>query len=301
MIHPHSHVHHPHPHTHPHSRTRKTTSSTTSNSTPSSTTSQPSLSLKLPSLTTLSSLTSQYHFSAFQESIINSTYSEIEQNLDNSIINDDMKDLIVYVLNFYVNKFTRNNSERIIMFYKNGINRYFHREHDVSVLSTLLTQYIITNIYQFGLFVECWESFNDYVMMYYINLDDRDESTIIVPRNTNGTSTSPTSTPTSTSTVDDILNFSFEQNLNEVINKTYSPSPTITHDVKILTSPSSLPLPRDENNSECKLCFDESNYVCSKCGYPLCSSCVDRIKHSTGKCPCCQDYPLMLNIVSNFK
>ena len=288
-----NHPHPPLPHHTPYTRTRRypNTSPTTSNSTSRHPLNNPhTLSLKLPPFATLST-TSQYNFSEFQESILTTAYSKIEQNCDNSI-NDDMKDLIVYVLDFYVNKFTKNNYDGIVMFYKNNGTRYFHKEHDISVLIDLLTQYVIANIYQYGLFVECWEDFNDYVMMYYINMDDTDSQT--------STHTTSTSNPTpSTLTEDDILNLSFEQNLNDVINKTYSPRSTITHDVKILATPSSIP--RNDNNSECKLCFSESNYICSKCGYPLCSSCMDKIKHSTGKCPCCQDYPLMLNTISNFK
>lgn len=55
---------------------------------------------------------------------------------------------------------------------------------------------------------------------------------------------------------------------------------------------------RNSENTECKLCYEHSNYLCTICGYPICNKCMEHLKTSTGKCPCCQTYPLSLNNIS---
>ena len=62
------------------------------------------------------------------------------------------------------------------------------------------------------------------------------------------------------------------------------------------------PIKRTEENAECEVCCTEqSDYVCSRCNYALCSTCIHHLKHSTAMCPQCRLFPLSLKRIENGK
>lgn len=219
--------------------------------------------LSLPDISILN--TKKYNFSDFQNEIVYSTFSEImEKNKD---LNDDIQDLIVNIINYYVDKFTRNNVNKIVIYYyTDDIHVRVHTIQSVGILVELLCNFININISQYGLFTDYWETFNSYAMMYFINDDEAN--------------------------IDEILDYSFEQSRKETIEKTYTHN---NHD--IIYTPEMVE--RTNENKDCKLCFDESTHQCSKCKYSLCNTCIDKLKHSNGKCPCCQAYPLELDLIKS--
>jgi Tat protein secretion system quality control protein TatD with DNase activity len=83
----------------------------------------------------------------------------------------------------------------------------------------------------------------------------------------------------------------FDEDREEVIEKTFGC--THEHDVMIEGT-----VGKNSYNSECHLCYEEAMYQCSKCEYPICDECMKTLKKSTGKCPCCQTYPLILKTIS---
>lgn len=59
----------------------------------------------------------------------------------------------------------------------------------------------------------------------------------------------------------------------------------------------------DENKEEmleCQLCCSEKTlYVCSKCKYPMCKTCLKHILVTSGECPCCREKNMKVQIVES--
>ena len=222
--------------------------------------------LRIPEYETIKDKT--YNFSDFQNEILYSTFSEVKENVS---LNEDMEVMTLNIIKYYLNKFTRNDVEVVIIYYEYNNRILYCASYEVGLFVTLLGSYIITNLSQFGIFTQYWDNLNDYLVAHFINyIDDMPN---VEQEN-----------------LENILEETFESNRKEVIEKTFEHN---NHEIKI----SSETVDISTDNQDCKLCYDKSDYQCSKCGYSICKQCVEKIKHSTGKCPCCQVYPLILKVI----
>lgn len=59
------------------------------------------------------------------------------------------------------------------------------------------------------------------------------------------------------------------------------------------------PVERTEENKECDLCCEKSDYICCNCKYPLCSNCIRRLGKSTNQCPSCRELPMRMRRIKD--
>lgn len=88
---------------------------------------------------------------------------------------------------------------------------------------------------------------------------------------------------------DDVLDRAFQEHTNEIQEKLYG-----EHQNHTLSFSTLEPVERNEDNSECQLCCERSDYVCEKCNEPLCVKCIEHLRRSTNVCPACQADPIVL-------
>ena len=99
----------------------------------------------------------------------------------------------------------------------------------------------------------------------------------------------------------------YECFVNSDVSDEYSPLISATNSLEVINIQSSLPdmsgmleiddkniIDRNEENKSCLLCYENSEYCCSVCKYPLCESCLNVLNNSSCKCPCCQMVPLKM-------
>ena len=91
---------------------------------------------------------------------------------------------------------------------------------------------------------------------------------------------------------DEILNYSFEANRQEVVDETYG----FNHNHPIVVRDDNIVV--EGKPDECIVCCDIQDMRCVQCKCPLCATCVDKVRTSTGKCPHCQQYPLEVERVT---
>ena len=91
-----------------------------------------------------------------------------------------------------------------------------------------------------------------------------------------------------------VLDESFEEDRKHKLDSTFDE----THNWKLHFDTNIAEV--NEENKLCMLCCDgTTDYVCSKCGYPMCTQCITHLKHSTNKCPQCGIAPIILQPVKN--
>ena len=221
-----------------------------------------------------------YDFNAEQEEILDIIYKSLENIINELDTEDGYLSFITYfIIKYYINLFTRNNNSYIVVYSRVG-NHTFYRITNKDTLIQILTDHITFNIRQYGIFTEYWSPIEPNLILYTEPVDD----TILVE-----IANDDTNTDVDYEAVDRL----FESNRQDVVNKTFSCDKN--HNINISDSI----VERNENNNECKLCYDTSKYICTKCNYSICESCMDKLKHSTGKCPCCQLYPLELSVIKD--
>lgn len=219
-------------------------------------------------------LTLEYSFSDFQQNIIDKILSKINEIFSHISSTDGLaiRSTALHVTKYLVDFFTQNNTNVITIYcYTNDGFVYYKITKNINALVESLCNFISINLSQYGVFTTYWEPLSvDLVLSTTI-----DENDIILYARSNE------------EVVGDLLDRTFETNREEVIEETFG----CTHDHDIIIDGT---VNRNDNNSECHLCYEEAVYQCSKCEYPICDKCMQTLKKSTGKCPCCQTYPLHL-------
>lgn len=227
----------------------------------------------LPDYENLSTI--EYSFSEFQNNIIDKILCKLNEIFSHINFEDGMeiRSVTLYATKYLVNLFTRNDEDIVIIYcYENGYIFYKITEN-ADTLVEVLCNFMSINLSQYGIFTKYWEPLNisfvlfsgdDNDIVLYTRCDDNED----IPLN-------------------DIIDRTFESNREEVIEKTFNQ--THNHTITIDGT-----VDRNDDNSECRLCYEKSTYQCFKCKYPICDKCMEILKTSTGKCPCCQIYPLLL-------
>lgn len=238
----------------------------------------------LPTFDTLSGeniILDDFQENAYRQLMFNVLESDIVRMYEDRYV---INGLVHYVSKYLTNKCIiinpLNNSSHIIrLIYANPDmeNTYLVRiAFNLDTFIDVLSYFISSNLSTSGVFTELWEPLNE--LMFKVLGDPFNDAFFFVRNNNNNHENL------------DIYDRLYEEHRNSVIEETFKEDKN--HNVTVMSEEKMV----DENdeNKECHLCYSESKYVCSKCSYPLCQSCVDHVKRSTGECPCCRCYPLKL-------
>lgn len=88
----------------------------------------------------------------------------------------------------------------------------------------------------------------------------------------------------------------FENNRNRVINENYD----FTHEEHKLNICDDKNVNVSDDMKSCLLCYNDSDYVCSNCGFPICCSCMNKLRLQLHvKCPNCQCEPIKFYNIAN--
>jgi hypothetical protein len=216
----------------------------------------------------------EYSFSEFQQGIVDNVLSKINQLISNMMCNDEIRSVTLYAIKYFVNLFTRGGDNVIAIYCRENGYIFYKITENTNTLIEVLCNYICINISQYGVFIKYWEPLNSSLVLF-----SGDENDIILYMRYDEDDVN--------AQLNDIVDRAFESNREEVIERTFG----YTHDHEITIDGN---VDRNEDNSECHLCYEKAAYQCFKCNYPICGKCMETLKTSTGKCPCCQIYPLLL-------
>ena len=224
----------------------------------------------------------EYEFSEFQNYLVNRIVTLLSETFIFQEIteNEIFKLCVISVGKYYINLFTQSDNEEILM-YSFLDNYVFYRfTNNPDSVVKIMSKYISENFTQYGILTKFWEPLDVRVLLLYGSTGDvimhvRSDRNIFEDNQNDS--------------VSDAL---FEMNREDVIEKTFNCNQN--HEIFINDSI----VDRNSENTECKLCYEHSTYLCTTCGYPICNKCMEHLKTSTGKCPCCQTYPLSLNNIS---
>lgn len=224
----------------------------------------------------------EYNFSEFQNHLVNRIVTLLSETFTFQEIaeNEIFKLCVISVSKYYINLFTQSDNEEILM-YSFLDNYVFYRfTNNPDSVVKIMSKYISENFTQYGILTKFWEPLDVRVLLLYGSTGDvimhvRSDRNIFEDNQNDS--------------VSDAL---FEMNREDVIEKTFNCNQN--HEIIVNNSI----IDRNSENTECKLCYEHSNYLCTICGYPICNKCMEHLKTSTGKCPCCQTYPLSLNNIS---
>ena len=230
--------------------------------------------------------TASYTFTENENNIVFLTFHAVEDKLDEVLIfntcdQTGKEHLRLTVLNFirwFVNKCSRRDGLCFfIPFSDNGQDAAYLTSRQASFVY-IVSDYIIFNLSENGLFTEYWEPLQiDFINNYLQPMD------IIFY-------TSTIDVSSSNSFMSDLLESTFEENREQTLEQLYG-----EHQDHTLNFSSQPPISRTEEISECQLCCEPADYVCSKCNEPLCCSCIMHLKKSTNSCPACRVEPIVLN------
>lgn len=258
----------------------------------------------------------EYEFSEFQSDLVKSVSERVSEMSGNSIC----PDLIISCADYYINKFTRNGKDLIVIYTLNNGNVYMKITRNTKTLIEILSNHIVFNSTSTGFFTQYWEDIKleilfltgdqrtDKNMMKKFDSDEIDNNLIEQIFESNGNfmtisfisagGGTELNTPNETNgmneesieemVMNEAANESFESTREEVINRTYG-----QHNDHHFTF--EAPVQRDDDNENCELCYEKAIYQCSKCKYPMCKSCVEKLRTSTGECPMCRNFPLSLS------
>lgn len=153
-------------------------------------------------------------------------------------------------------------------------------------LTLLLATFIRDNINSNGIFTELWEQPSIFNFRYLGNPFDRiiEFSLHTEERNPN--------------VIDNLMFDSFENERERVLSDLYDEHKDQTHIINTI-SPVTLSEERrkelfSDPIKECGLCCEQPKFICAQCKYPICSACLEHIKHSTGICPSCRMKPWLI-------
>ena len=198
------------------------------------------------------------------------------------ITREQIRHVCLYVSEWYIKKFTRFHGAYVIPVLIDG-EIIEEQENLISLLITrniftvgeILYFHIMYNLSMAGIFTEYWTPIRFSSVYNLLGSND-----ILVPVLT---------AEASDNIYDDVLERSFEENREMIQNKLYSENRD-----NQLTFSTLSPIERNEEISDCGLCCEHADYVCEKCHYPLCNSCIKHLKHSTNECPSCRCQPIIL-------
>jgi len=179
------------------------------------------------------------------------------------------------VIKWFMEKFSRDDGNKFILpvpVPDNEIILLLLTKH-IETFELILYFHIMYNISFSGLFTEYWGPVRYHSVCNCLKRGD-----VLLPL-----------IVSQDSVFQDVLDNSFENNRREVQNKLYDEN----RDNELHFSTQS-PIERNDEITDCGLCCEHSDYICEKCHYPICNSCISHLKHSTNSCPSCRCCPVVL-------
>lgn len=188
----------------------------------------------------------------------------------------------------------RGNNEEIRFFLPAG-NELLEALHVDNVMYTLrsvnpqtfinvCTAFVERNIREFGLMTELWTPIP--LSVFELLADPADTIALCVSVGNN---------PDVLSRFGETDRW-FESWRRQIVSETYAQNNQ--HTVVIDSEPFLLTDDNKDDINECKLCFDESIYVCKDCKYPMCKTCLKHLLKSTGLCPSCRRSNITVQVIS---
>lgn len=147
---------------------------------------------------------------------------------------------------------------------------------DINTFIQIMSRFCIINLLSNGLNTESWQPIDDILFRYLGNSHDQYRA---IPLHRSHE-------------IGDIIDQLFDEDRNEVINQTYST--TQHHEIELTNESAEM----NDDIKECHLCYDNAQFICYKCAYPMCKSCLEHLQKSTGICPCCRSTPLKLKSIN---
>ena len=232
-------------------------------------------------------ISSNYDLDEYEEAIITDISRELNDVLGGVqlfVSSDEptkthMRLIMLNVARYYISRFSRSNGEYFIIPIPTEEEVVFLFTQSVRTLVPLIAFQISQNFITYGIFTEYWEPFKLFSVYQFAHNND-----IVLHSYMNN------------ETINEALEQNFEQTRTETLERVFG-----EHSNHKLVFRNDKNIERDEDNKECQLCCETSDYVCSECHEPLCCKCIKHIKHSTGKCPACQCYPLIIDHVKGGK
>ena len=226
--------------------------------------------------------------SSLDENIYTDIYNIVNRNLLDSQLymglDETEKTHIRYsmmsIIKYLVNLYSRLDGEFfIIPILNDDDENLFLITRQTQTFIPIICYYIDFNFARYGIFTEYWEKLKFIAITRFVH----DMDIIVTP--TQSTEDSETA-----------FDQSFEQCRNETLERVFGEHHN--HNLHFSNKPA---IPRTEDNKECQLCCEPSDYVCEACHEPLCCSCIHHLKHSTNKCPACQMLPITLQKINDGK
>lgn len=95
---------------------------------------------------------------------------------------------------------------------------------------------------------------------------------------------------------DDQFDILFENNRNIEINENYN----FSHKEHKLNIHNDKNIHASDDINTCLLCYESSDYVCSKCGFPICNDCMNKLRLQLHiRCPNCRNEPMEFYNIEN--
>lgn len=236
-----------------------------------------SLTFKLPPLDELRK--ASFDLSPRQTEMYDYIYDKvIHADFISSIDPDVAPELVQLVIRYLLNV-TMPRRELILFHYVDPetSHEFIRASMNPYTFHELVLCFFLCNLPVFGIFTELWEP-----MPTYMFLSIGDTSDVYLHRGTEDLYSDY---------ADGQLDRLYDEQRDKVIESTYAEDKNNT---VIIQSDATVPLTDDIK--DCRICCEEdtAEYVCSKCNYPICPSCLEHIRKSTGLCPCCRNAPLEL-------
>ena len=241
-------------------------------------------SFSLPAYETLLAENENLHLNNLQRDLSDKLFDKIVDSelLDSCQDKDQSREIVrnvsTYLTNSCTLKHPRRNAFafRIYFVDSNGTPSIL-TAGDESAFLTLAIFFVLLNLPSYGIFTELWETLSPDIIHTFAG-----DAALIFSAGEDGDMLGQFDEDTQ-------LDVLYDDHRNKIIEEKYGE--TKNHTITILDAP---PVELTDENKECELCYDNSEFICSKCNYPMCSACLEHIKKSTGECPCCRDYPLTL-------
>ena len=196
-------------------------------------------------------------------------------NGQTSIYNPDFRIIISNAIKFILNAIYDKDREKFIIevpYMAVGTVRAITQDH--RTILSIIMRYLYVNILNCGIFTEYWIPIG--LPEVLTSLGPADRLIMVFHRET-----SNEGLEINDSDYQKLLDESFEENRQEVLNRKFSEK---EENVSIEPEITGMLL----EPGICELCCEESEYACADCLYNICEKCLTKIIHSTNTCPCCQ-------------
>lgn len=230
-------------------------------------------SFNLPTIEDIRTYNNEHHLYQFQEHCRDTV---LERFRTAATISDIplVTDIVTYLALTWIHRQPRRSL--IIIRYNTTEDRPYRISRDENTFYDVAMTFIIMNIQTYGIFTELWEQIPYDLFRNIGNQDDDFADEIVI---------------VSEEDIEQMqLDSLYDENRDKIISDLYDEHDDKPQPITIISEQIDI----NDDIKSCELCYDDAEYVCSKCHYPICDSCKEHLRKSTGKCPCCQNYPLEL-------